>query len=284
MLYSVSRVAHARPVAEQTPTKHSELAGAWEEFPDLVALYAAADYLEPAEADFLTRHAQEIPTWSLLDLGFGGGRTTAHIASKVREYHGLDIDPAMIAACAKKFPELAAGGALALGSADDLSRYADATFSAVWFSFNGLDYVPLNRVSAVLNEVFRVLRPGGVFFYSGHHLAAYPTLFEPNPAWSTPFRIKRALRNAVVRICNAPLMSSPVARICEPMYFTGPRRLLQLWREGRGRFTYALPEWHEQQLRAAHFTDVRVMTPGGAAWPNATEKPPLWLHYEARKP
>ncbi|HLL23376.1 MAG TPA: class I SAM-dependent methyltransferase, partial [Kofleriaceae bacterium] len=49
--------------------------------------------------------------------------------------------------------------------------FPDASFDAVLFSFNGLDCVyPSRERQRVLREVHRVLKPGGMFYYSGHNL------------------------------------------------------------------------------------------------------------------
>jgi SAM-dependent methyltransferase len=255
----------------------------WTEFPDLVAQYAAADYLEPAEALFLERHADALASGAWLDLGFGGGRTTRHLFPRVREYRGLDFDSAMVSASCERFPDLSRRGLLEQGTAEDLSRYDDGYFDGVWFSFNGIDYTPPDRIEALLRGVARVLKPGGIIFYSAHHLEAYPRLFEWDPHWSLLRRSKRLLRFAAVRFLNFFQNKSTAAFLFDPLYFTGLRRIWRVIREGRGRFTYAQPSWHEGRLRAAGFRDIQVSMPSGQAWTLDGPLPPLWLYYEARR-
>jgi SAM-dependent methyltransferase len=53
--------------------------------------------------------------------------------------------------------------------ARDLSAFANASFDLVIFSYNGIDSVDPEGRLAILNEVSRVLSPGGTFLFSTFH-------------------------------------------------------------------------------------------------------------------
>ena len=104
---------------------------------------------------------------AILDLGCGAGRVALGLwRLGFRGGVGADLSEAMvaeareIAACLGCRWRFERQDATALG-------YADGAFDAVSFAFNGLMQIPdrENRGRA-MGEVARVLRPGGVFFFS----------------------------------------------------------------------------------------------------------------------
>ncbi len=123
-------------------------------------------------------HAQERPALQhflrgclpeqILDLACGTGRMLDLAGT------GLDISPNMIAEARKKYP----GKHLSTGDATRLP-FPDAIFDAV-FSLHFIMHLDPDQTRAVLDEVYRVLRPGGRFILdfpslkrrkltSGHH-------------------------------------------------------------------------------------------------------------------
>jgi SAM-dependent methyltransferase len=136
--------------------------------PAVVAGYARGDALEPAERALLERVAAELRGAAILDLGVGGGRTVPALrvlAGPAGRYVGLELEPAMAAACRRRFPD----AAIEVGDARDLSRFADGSFGLVVFSCNGLGMVGHADRLRVLAEVRRVLAPGGAFLFSTHN-------------------------------------------------------------------------------------------------------------------
>jgi len=126
--------------------------------------YAALNYLTPCERLLFQNYIKA--GTSVLDLGVGGGRTTAYLSKVASRYVGVDYSDAMVQTCRTKFPDLD----FRLADASDLSAFEDASFDAVVFSFNGLDSViPNEKRSCCLRECWRVLRPEGVFFFSSHN-------------------------------------------------------------------------------------------------------------------
>lgn len=144
----------------------------------LARWYRENTYLQPAEQAALGRLS--LRGVAVLDLGVGGGRTTAHFEGLAGRYVGIDAARQMVAAARRRHP----WADIRLGDARDLSAFPDGGFDLVLFSFNGIDYVAWEDRPAVLREVHRVLRPGGHFLFSAHNLHA---LDEERPGrWAPP--------------------------------------------------------------------------------------------------
>ena len=101
----------------------------------------------------------------MLDIGVGGGRTTAYFLDRVGSYVGVDYSPELVEACRERFP----GADVSLGDARHLARFPDGSFDFVLFSFNGIDYVSQHGRHQVLAEVRRVLATGGTWMFSTHN-------------------------------------------------------------------------------------------------------------------
>lgn len=142
---------------------------------EVAAHYAALDYLTPCERLLFQTY---IPAGSaILDLGVGGGRTTAFLASRASRYVGVDYAAVMIKKCEAKFHNLE----FVLADAADLSQFPDASFDAVVFAFNGIDYVlPDNRRRSCLAHIHRILKPRGVLIFSSHN----PRSVIVRPSWN----------------------------------------------------------------------------------------------------
>jgi ubiquinone/menaquinone biosynthesis C-methylase UbiE len=131
---------------------------------EVAAHYAALKTLTPSER--LLFRTYLTPGMKILDLGVGGGRTTSYLSKIASRYVGVDYSEAMLGACRSRFPHLE----FLLADASDLSIFPDASFDAIVFSFNGLDYVvpDANRLRC-LDECRRVLRPQGTLIFSSHN-------------------------------------------------------------------------------------------------------------------
>jgi ubiquinone/menaquinone biosynthesis C-methylase UbiE len=142
--------------------------------PEVVSHYASLDYLTACERHLFDTYLT--PGMAILDLGVGGGRTSAYLSQKASRYVGLDYSEAMIGFCRQKFPQLE----FLVADASDLSKFADGSFDAVVFSFNGIDYVlPAEKRQQCLRECERVLRSGGVLIFSSHN----PRAVLQRPTW-----------------------------------------------------------------------------------------------------
>jgi SAM-dependent methyltransferase len=127
--------------------------------------YRRLDTLLPAETAIFDELAPELGNAALLDLGVGTGRTTEQLAKRCRGYVGVDYSAAMTARACERFPGLD----LRTMDARDLSAFADGAFDIVLFSHNGIDYVGHEDRLLILQEIHRVLKPGGAFVFSTHN-------------------------------------------------------------------------------------------------------------------
>ena len=131
---------------------------------DVVEHYAGLQFLTACEQRMFETYLR--PGGAILDLGVGGGRTTPFLSAIASQYIGADYSEKMVCACRKKFPNLQ----FEVADAADLSRFADRSFDAVVFSFNGSDYIaPEENRHRFLQECHRVLKPGGTFVFSSHN-------------------------------------------------------------------------------------------------------------------
>lgn len=162
--------------------------------PDVVESYRPRQALTATEQDLVERHVATGA--SVLDLGVGAGRTTGALAARAGRYVGIDVAPSMVAAARQAHPE----ADLRVGDAADLSAFADGSFDVVVFSFNGIDYLePDAARHRCLDEVRRVLRPGGTFLFSTHDpraLGSRPTPGSGAKGWTLAgLRVARRCRD-----------------------------------------------------------------------------------------
>lgn len=132
--------------------------------------YTQLTKLQPAEKTIFDLLQSRLPAMKMLDIGIGGGRTTQHFAPIAGEYTGIDYSAAMIDSCQQRFANSAIAMTLQVGDARDMQQFADDSFDFVLFSFNGIDYASPSDRLQILQEINRVGKPGGYFFFSSHNL------------------------------------------------------------------------------------------------------------------
>lgn len=134
--------------------------------------------LQPPEQAILQVLDLFLENWHVLDVGVGAGRTTPHLAPRVKKYTAIDFSLAMIEACRAKWQKEFPHAAFEVDDASDLSRFADNSIHLVLFSFNGLDTLSHEKRIQALHEIHRVLKPKGYFCFSSHNLQYLPTFFS----------------------------------------------------------------------------------------------------------
>jgi SAM-dependent methyltransferase len=137
--------------------------------------YIAMPDLFPIEKLVFEKYLPPPPS-RILDIGCGTGRTTKHLVDRGYQVLAGDVVTAMIEAGRQLHPHV---DFLKLdATALDLPS---AEFEVVLFSFNGLDYIyPFLKRLQALREIWRVLKPGGIFIYSSHNiLGRFTRTFKP---------------------------------------------------------------------------------------------------------
>lgn len=127
----------------------------------------AADYAErfsgelsgkPLERAMLGAFAEEVTAaggGTVVEVGSGPGRVTAHLAGLGLDVYGVDLSPRMVALARAAHPRLRfeEGSMTALAAPDASLAGVVAAYSII--------HVPDERLPAVFAEFARVLRPGG---------------------------------------------------------------------------------------------------------------------------
>jgi SAM-dependent methyltransferase len=137
---------------------------------DLVEFYASRE-LRPVESLLLASHRQAL-AGSVLELGCGAGRLTGHLIEVAEAVHGLDLSPAMVAYCRRTYPR----GTFSEGDIRELSLFGEASLDAVIAPYNVLDALGDAERQAVLGQIRRLLRPGGMLIMSSHNRAFVPRI------------------------------------------------------------------------------------------------------------
>lgn len=212
----------------------------------IVHHYRQLRELQPAEKTVLDRFQ---PYWSeirMLDMGVGGGRTTQHFSNRVLEYVGIDYSAEMIAACQNRYSTRLPTVTFDVCDARDMSRFPDRSFDFILFSFNGIDYVSHGDRLRILQEVNRIGKPGGHFFFSSHNLQAMRRQFRwqqhlhLNPVTTYVNLVMLALLRVFnypltldqVNTCNHILIKDESHNFCLNTYYITPEEQIKQLEKG----------------------------------------------------
>lgn len=151
---------------------------------DSVRAFNVQDGLRPDERYIFSKFLPELPA-KILDLGCGCGRTAIPLAASGYDVTGLDVMVELLKIARSKNSPVH----FVQGDARHLP-FAEGSFDAVIFPWNGLDHInDVKERIAALEEIKRVLVPGGVLIYSSHNaMGFFGRLFRP------PLLTKRAAR------------------------------------------------------------------------------------------
>lgn len=131
----------------------------------IVACYAGSTGLQRAEIAILSRIRNAFRHKRILDVGVGGGRTTAALLDISSNYVGIDFSPEMIVASRQRYPSVL----FEVCDAREMSRFRNGSFDLIMFSYNGIDNVGHTGRLRILREIYRVLAYPGTFVFSSHN-------------------------------------------------------------------------------------------------------------------
>ena len=131
----------------------------------VVSWYARLREIIPVERAVFETYKRLLQQGDVLDIGIGGGRTTSYLLPVSKNYTGIDYSESFIATVKHNYPD----AAFFVMDARDLSGFKNESFDLVNFSFNGIDYVDKEGREKIISEVTRILKPGGIFFFSTHN-------------------------------------------------------------------------------------------------------------------
>jgi SAM-dependent methyltransferase len=140
---------------------------------NFVAEYATRD-LRPVEALLLARYREAL-SGRTLELGCGAGRLTGYLAALARETHGIDLSPAMVDYCKRRYPN----ATFSVGDLRDLSGFESGSYDTIVAAFNVIDVFDDAERRAVLDEIHRLLADDGLFIMSAHNRAFLPQVRTP---------------------------------------------------------------------------------------------------------
>lgn len=136
--------------------------------PDLVKAYATR-VLRPVEVMLLVRYREAL-SGRVLELGCGAGRLTGYLSEIASSTLGLDISPAMVAYCRKRYPR----ATFEEGDLRDVGALEPGSFDVIVASYNVIDVLGDAERSGVLDGIHQALRPGGLLIMSSHNRASAP--------------------------------------------------------------------------------------------------------------
>ena len=141
--------------------------------PQSVLVYTGKKWLTKSEESIFSLFSfnKEL---KILDLWCGWWRTTAALYNKW--FHNIvwvDFAENLIEWAKKEYPELA--DKFFVWDATKLSDFQDDEFDIVFFSFNGIDYIPdaESRIQAY-REIYRVLKEEWMYIFSSHNKYCFP--------------------------------------------------------------------------------------------------------------
>lgn len=128
-------------------------------------VYAGYDELGLQEKLALENVGELVRNKRILDIGVGGGRTTAALLELSENYIGVDYVQEMVDRCRSRFP----GVRFEHADARAMPQFADQAFDFIVFAWAGICMVDHAGRMAILAEVRRLLAPGGVFLFSTYN-------------------------------------------------------------------------------------------------------------------
>lgn len=224
-------------------------------------------HLQLAEQKIIKILEMKLSQYTMLDIGVGTGRTSNFFAPLVSKYVGVDYSSRMVDVCREKFPRLT------FDVQDVRSiQYPNNSFDLVLFSFNGLDSIsPEERIKA-MDEIYRIIKPGGYFAFSSHNLKGIDKLFS----FPVTLNVKKWYKTIVLRSVNKnfrKFYKENYVTIIDGAHGYGVTNY------------YTTPEYQCKQLAQCGYGDLVVIDlNGNSSTPEgAINHKDLWLYYLGRK-
>lgn len=123
---------------------------------------------------------QHLPAGTILEIAPGFGRWTAYLIHETARLLAVDVTERCIEVCRERFAGTAAE--FWVNDGRSLPTVADASVD-VGFSLDSLVHVEAEPVSGYLDELARILKPGGVAFLHHSNLGAYAGRDGAIPVW-----------------------------------------------------------------------------------------------------
>jgi SAM-dependent methyltransferase len=101
----------------------------------------------------------------VLELGSGAGRLTGYLREIAGVVHGIDLSARMIDTSRRRYPDVS----FEVGDLRELSTIPTAGWDAVVAGFNVIDVLGHADRLMLLDEIHRLLCPGGLFVMSSHN-------------------------------------------------------------------------------------------------------------------
>jgi len=151
----------------------------------LIDHYSSFDNLFSKEIDIFENVLKKSTYKTALDIGCGTGRITNVLFRLGFDVTGIDLSEKMINAAKIKYPNINF-------KLIDITTFpfSEKAFDIIFFAFNGIDFIyPFTKRIQVLEYIFKLLVPGGIFIYSSHNSACILTKRKS--------RIKNLLLNTI---------------------------------------------------------------------------------------
>jgi len=243
----------------------------------VVGIYAGKQEMLTKPEQYILELIKTSGHKSMLDIGVGAGRTTKFFAAHFDKYTGIDQSEKMIDVCRKRFGNEKNMEFLVL-DAQKMDVFNNDTFGFIMFSFNGIDCVNHNSRLMILKEIYRLLKPEGLFTFSSHNIFNIPDLFSFHfpknplnlfPEWKQWKKINKINPESKELIRNDYCMIQDGDIDFTTEYY------------------YINPAFQILQLKDAGFRNIRIFSLNSGSelfenndWKNTTDR---WLYYTCTK-